>query len=205
MSDAEPVASSLDFDDRSALREVNSGFITMVQAVDPGAWRNSTPCAKWDVRALVRHVVRGHARMTGAFAVPPYPGTAPPPEEFDRDRVGTLETWCGRVESALTESDSVDRLVRHRALGEMTGRAYVRVRWVDVLVHTWDLSQAIGRKFEPRRDLAGTGLHWAQSYSEALKASGAFAQSSVQPELVGDPFTELLVEIGRSPKDCVNL
>lgn len=188
------------FDDRQALHEVTSAMLGYVTEMDEAGWNLPTPCAKWNVRALIRHVVRGHARMEGNFAVPPFAAPAPSPTEFDRDRVGALRMWTERALACLEEPGVMNRAVRHRALGEMTGRAYTRVRWVDVVVHTWDLGQALGKDYRPSRALAETGLLWALSNHDQLAASGAFA-GSVDANTADDPFVKLLVELGRSPCD----
>ncbi|WP_177226712.1 maleylpyruvate isomerase N-terminal domain-containing protein [Saccharopolyspora shandongensis] len=37
------------------LRRTNADFARRVRSIEPGRWADPTPCAEWDVRALVSH------------------------------------------------------------------------------------------------------------------------------------------------------
>jgi uncharacterized protein (TIGR03086 family) len=186
-------------DDPQALHWANRVFTEMVSTLGPDQWTHATPCDKWDVRDLVRHVVRGHVRLVAAFSIPPAEAVAPPPDEFDADRVGILRAWCQRAESALNDEGSLVRMVEHRALGPMPGGSYARVRWVDVLVHSWDLSQSLERPFSPPDDMAEAALTWTISCSDALTASGAFRAPQGAHVPGAKPWEQLLLLMGRQP------
>jgi len=188
-----------DFDDPEALRWANGAFTDMVATLSATQWTHATPCDKWDVRDLVRHVVRGHVRLVAAFLIPPTDAVAPLPGEFDVDRVGILRSWCQRAESALDDASSLVRMVEHRALGPMLGGAYARVRWVDVLVHSWDLSRSLDRPFSPPGDLAEVALKWTISCFDLLTASGAFRPPQEANVAASEPWEQLLLLMGRQP------
>ena len=113
--------------------------------VGDSGWELDTPCEGWSVQDLVHHVVAGNLRSASlASGARHHEAEAPlhgdllgpdPVGAFDRsiaaqadafDRPGALEQAC----------DS--------AVGELTGRQLLRFRAVDLVVHAWDLSRALG-------------------------------------------------------------
>jgi uncharacterized protein (TIGR03086 family) len=130
----------------AALDRATGEFGRRLNVVADEDWEAATPCAEWDVRYLVAHVVGGNrfaalilagARADEAMDV--VMGTQQlgrnPREDFDESAAAQRDGF-GR-------SGALDRLVSH-PLGDVTGERFLRMRVFDVAVHAWDLAVAIG-------------------------------------------------------------
>ncbi|MEJ2863888.1 TIGR03086 family metal-binding protein [Actinomycetospora flava] len=132
-------------DPRALLTRALDQIGDLVAATGPDALDRPTPCADWDVRALLDHLVGVHRRIAhvgagGHFAdVPSRPEVAP-------------GTHAAEIAAARADVDRVwihDDTVLDRVLtvpwGTMPGR-FVGFGYVQELtVHAWDLGAAIGR------------------------------------------------------------
>ena len=68
----------------------------------------------------------------------------------------------------------------------------------DAVVHTWDLSRAIGADERLPESLVAAALREVEPYAGALEGSGLFA-APVQPPAGADAQTRLLCLLGRRP------
>lgn len=125
-----------------ALLERAIGYaLTSVAAATPCLLSRSTPCARWDLRALLHHVndsldVLLDAVETGRIGPgrEPEPDLADPAETF-RDRAGRLlgacAGGCGRVVAVADRPLPADIVAGTGA--------------IEITVHGWDIAQACGR------------------------------------------------------------
>ncbi len=194
-SDPENPRHEVTIDDRDALQIANGYFTRLVERIDRRSWDLSTPCTSWSVRDLVRHVIDGHARMYAAFSCPPARAEVTASGTPDLSLARILGAWIGRVSSVIEAPENASSQVRHHVLGEMSAASYARVRWIDVMLHSWDLSQAIEVDFRPKPDMTSAALEWFKLRAPDLAASGAFAPPKAYPET--DVFALLLSLSGR--------
>lgn len=136
-----------------AYRYALGWFGERVGAVRPEQWGASTPCADWDVRTLVNHVV-GEDRWT----VPMFAGLTVDEvgDRFEGDLLGTEPDEVARraartAGAAAGEPGALDRTV-HLSAGDTPAREYVQQLLAEHLVHGWDLAMAVGA--DPRQDPA---------------------------------------------------
>jgi uncharacterized protein (TIGR03086 family) len=116
--------------------------------VQPGDLAAATPCASWDVSALVNHFV-GTARwwaaiVTGAGAAGEvgYPDSVSAYEESIEIATSAFET-----EGVLEETFRLD-------LGEFSGAALLGLAATEQFTHGWDLARAIGQHTDLDPELA---------------------------------------------------
>lgn len=131
---AEPV-------DSVALLERSISYaLGSVAAVTPRLLSRSTPCARWDLRALLHHVndsldVLLEGVETGRIGPEPdrYPDPADPAATF-RDRAGRLlGAWAGGCRRVIAIAD------QPLLAGMVAGTGAV-----EIAVHGWDIAQACG-------------------------------------------------------------
>ena len=118
-------------------RVAADGFRARLRSV--GDWAAPTPCAEWDVRALVNHVVRGnlnYAALAGADFLRMRDVDAlgdDPHAAFDRSVEVCAAAFDGALDSVLDYP-----------LGRIRGTQAIGIRTADTVVHTWDLARAVG-------------------------------------------------------------
>ncbi|MET7901507.1 TIGR03086 family metal-binding protein [Streptomyces sp. NPDC005355] len=173
-------------DNCQALRIANGHFAGLLRGMGDDGWELATPCSEWNVRDLVRHVVAGHAALVSGLT-----GEQVVPGEGD-----TFDEWVARVERVIERPGVLERTVRNKVFGELSGDAAVRVRWSDTYVHVWDLAQALGAEFTPDQALAEAALEWLEPLGPGLSATGQF-QAVPDPGPGTDAFTRMLALTGR--------
>jgi uncharacterized protein (TIGR03086 family) len=75
---------------------------------------------------------------------------------------------------------------------------YAGHRFIDVLIHGWDLAVATGQNTKLDADLVKACLAVVEPQAELLRGSGGFGDHVDVPE-GADPQTRLLVLLGRRP------
>jgi len=171
-------------------------FGRILEQVDDAHLELPTPCADWNVEALISHVVLGDVSVPMLFEERPLPEGV----VIDPSLLGPnpLATWRGTALAAieaLRRPGAMDVIVEH-PLGPVDGRTVARFRLVDLLGHTWDLASAIG--VDPAIDerLAAEAIDFLFPMVDRLRASEAFGPA-VEPPGGSDPVTRFLALIGR--------
>ena len=187
--------------DLDTMRRACASTERVVDRVTPGDYGRATPCAEWDVRDLLNHLVStlslGQALLADA---PPAAGLAPG-QLPDADLVGNDPATAYRlgVEGLLGAAggDALDR-VHPTPLGDMPGAVLGGVTTLDILVHGWDLAKATGQPASLEPELAESVLAFAR---EAF--AGMPREPRIGPEVpvpAGAPATDRLVAfLGRTP------
>lgn len=179
-------------------RRTTQWWMEQLGAVPTDAWSNETPCAGWDVRALVNHVV-GEDRWT-----PPLMEgrtIADVGSSLDGDLLGDDPVDAGRT-AAIDAIDSVttrlplDQVV-HLSYGEESPSEYVMQLSADHLIHGWDLAAAVGAPRELDANLVDAVAAWYAEREEMYRGAGIVSE---RPDVTGqDPTAELLIAFGRDP------
>jgi uncharacterized protein (TIGR03086 family) len=158
-----------------------------------------TPCEGWDVRALLNHVVSGNewaAELAAGRTI------AEVGDRLDGDVIS--DDPSAAYEASATRAAAV--FLRPGALespcavsyGPVPGEVYAGHRFIDVLVHGWDLAKATGQDTSLDADLVEACFTVVEPQRDMLAGSGMFG--SDQQVLPGaDRQTELLAMLGRTP------
>ena len=103
-----------------------------------------TPCASWDVRALINHFV-GSARYWAAM-LDGLDGSdeAPAPDYAAGDFVAAYEESIRIADAAFTAEGALERIVR-LGQGDFPGAVALGFATTDQFMHGWDLARAIGQ------------------------------------------------------------
>jgi uncharacterized protein (TIGR03086 family) len=167
------------------LRRATAFWTDRVDAIRDDQWTNPTPCTGWTVRQLLIHVIERDRGLASQVAGGP--------RDDDRARrylAGELVTlsetddlkqrwheqwnwWASRLD---------DPAVRDRTMstpiGEMTfADAAARLNTVELAIHGWDLSRALGMDDRIDPELVALGYQYFS----------AVDRSRLPPGVLGDP------------------
>jgi uncharacterized protein (TIGR03086 family) len=155
-------------------RQACEGFSRAVESAG-GRWDAPSPCTGWDARGVLEHVIGFHDELLLK------PLNAKP----IRPKDDPAARWSLTVEalfSALASPEAMDA-TRESLLGVLS---------TDVLVHTWDLSRALGLEVSLDAELCRIGFDRAEANRDRLAASEMFgppvdvaADASIQDRLLG--------------------
>ena len=99
----------------------------------------STPCADWNVEALLDHFLMGNnmaaASLSGSEA-----------QEADKSggRVEAYKASAAKLAEAAKQPGALEKTVQS-PIGEMPGGQLLAAIFMDHLVHSWDLAKATGQ------------------------------------------------------------
>jgi uncharacterized protein (TIGR03086 family) len=171
----------------------------VVAGITADQWARATPCEEWDVRALLNHVVAGNwwaSRLASGETIESV-GT-----EYDGDVVGSdaLDAYDRSAQAAAAAFDAPGALDAPCAVsyGPVPGSVYAGHRFVDVLIHGWDLAVATGRPSPVTPALATACWQVVEPQLDMLRASGMFGSDQAVPG-DADVTTRLLLTVGRHP------
>jgi uncharacterized protein (TIGR03086 family) len=175
-------------------------FGANVRQVRDDQWDSPTPCADWDVRTLVNHVVNENR-----WTPPLLEGQtiAEVGDRFDGDLLGDdpKHAWDDSAQeaaAAVQADGALDRTV-HLSFGDAPGSEYVWQLFADILVHGWDLASAVGADVRLDADLVEACARWFAKVEEDYRSAGAIGP---RPELAddADAQTRLLAAFGRASR-----
>ena len=181
------------------LTRADDGFTQRLALVRPHQWAAPTPCAAWDIRALVNHVVGANRRYTmllhGATADEVDATRAA--DHLGDDPVASFVTTSSELRAAIREPGAMARTAQHPA-GERTGAQLLEMRVLDVAVHTWDLARAIGADDSLDPDVVAFALTLQDTF-EAGRQRGSFAPPPGETPADFATQARLLHLLGRRP------
>ncbi|MEU8915348.1 TIGR03086 family metal-binding protein [Streptomyces nigrescens] len=160
----------------NACREVLDAVNTLVSAVDPARFDQATPCADWDVRALLNHLVWENLLWAGlADGSPRTDMTA---DHLGRNHVEAFRTASRAALAAFGRPGMLDQ-----RYGPAPGWRLVEQLVIEMLVHGWDLARATGQPRDLVPGLAESALSVVREIFGGLPrtAAGSFAQPQPVP------------------------
>jgi uncharacterized protein (TIGR03086 family) len=138
------------------LREAHEVFLEVLSNVRPEQMSLPTPDDEWDVRTLINHVVLGNTWAAGNVKT----GSAPRPSGDiigDRDPVEAYSASADAMMASFDEPGALGRMVT-MPFGEMPAAGLAGFRFVDLIVHAWDLAKATGQDTNFAPDLSEAAL-----------------------------------------------
>ncbi|MDH3600067.1 MAG: TIGR03086 family metal-binding protein [Candidatus Tectomicrobia bacterium] len=171
---------------------VTDGFAQRLNAVRDDQWDNSTPCPEFTVRQLVTHVIDVQRMVPKALGAS---------GAIDTPVGDNLQTaWNTVHEAALAAYSAEGALatVVESPLGQMPAGQLMALPGIgDVLIHTWDLSHAIGADDTLSEEACQIQLEVLKSLpEEALRQPRRFGPKIEAPE-GSNAQTQLMCFCGR--------
>lgn len=173
-------------------------FTERVHVVRADQWDDPTPCTEWSVRDLVNHLTS--EQLWVPDLVSEGATIAEVGDAYDGDVLGTRPraVWDAAARAArkaFAEPGALERTV-WLSYGQTPAVAYCTQMITDAVVHSWDLSRAIGAPERMPAALVHFALEEVTPYASALFQTGLFAPP-VEPPPGDSPQTRLLALLGR--------
>lgn len=121
-----------------------------------------TPCASWDVRALVNHIVGNSHWYAASMTAGRMPDASDPIDFCDGDLQATFDAGIRASVAAFGADGALERMVI-LPLGTFPGAAFLGLATADTFQHGWDLARATGQSTDLAPTVATAILGWAQA------------------------------------------
>lgn len=135
-----------------ALERAIATTTSVLAKVDRGQLSAPTPCASWDVKALVNHVVGGMHFFKGALAGEAQGGESP--ADFAEGDFAAAYADNAKQVLAGFDEPGVGERVFTLPFGTMPGTALKGLVVLDTFQHAWDLAKATGQSTDLDPELA---------------------------------------------------
>jgi uncharacterized protein (TIGR03086 family) len=158
-----------------------------------------TPCAQWDLRTLLVHLVsenRGFAEAArgGTTAASWSAGTLEP------DPATAFAVSAAEVAEAFAADGLLVRPVTIAEYGALPGEVAVMMHLIDTVAHSWDVARTLGEDWALEDDLVEAALTVALRFSPMPRGPGqAFGAPVDVPQDAPAP-ARLLGHLGRDPE-----
>jgi uncharacterized protein (TIGR03086 family) len=172
-------------------------WLDYVDGVRPEQWSGRTPCAEWDVRELVNHVVG-----EDLWTVPLLDGSTIEEvgDRFDGDVLGDdpgqVAHDTGRAATSSAAQAVPSGGTVRLSYGEDSVANYVSQLAADHLVHGWDLAVATGQDRTLDAELVVAVAAWFADWEAAYRGGGVVGPRAGTSD---DPQEDLLLGFGRDP------
>ncbi len=121
-----------------------------------------TPCASWDVRAVLNHLVGGSVFFAAATEAGQAPTGGDAPDFAAGDFVASYEDGSKQAVAAFGAPGALEKIVK-LPFGEFPGAGFMGIATVDTFTHAWDLAKATGQSTDLDPELAGQLLEQSKS------------------------------------------
>jgi uncharacterized protein (TIGR03086 family) len=169
----------------------------IVAAVTPGQLGDPTPCDGWDVATLLHHIVYGSlwvSPLVGGETIEEV-GNRLEGDVLGTDFVAAYDRSAAQAAGAFKARGAMDAPCAV-SYGPVPGSVYCGHRFIDVLVHGWDVAAATGGNTELPPDLVDACLEVVLPQLDMLEGSGAYGSHHDVPE-GASPQGRLLALLGR--------
>ncbi|HUZ09127.1 MAG TPA: TIGR03086 family metal-binding protein [Acidimicrobiales bacterium] len=162
-------------DQLAAHQRAQGVFAVVLAGVRPEQLGVSSPCAGWDAKAVIDHVLGGNQRVQ-QFA-------GREADALPDDLVAAHAVSAQGAQETFGAPDGMTRTFE-LPFGSLPGAAFIGLRTTDVFTHAWDLAKATGQSTDLDPELAGVLLEAArQRISAEFRGEGrAFGEEQTCPD-----------------------
>lgn len=169
-----------------------------VIGISDAQWSSPTPCEGWTIRQLLNHIVAGNlwAAELGSGRTIADVGSALDGDVLGADPLGAYDRSSEAAAATFEAPGALDNPCAV-SYGPVPGSVYAGHRFLDVLIHGWDLATATGQSTNLEPQLVDACWAVLRPQLEPMQASGAFGTAqAAQPG--DDAQAALLAALGRS-------
>ncbi|BCJ42054.1 TIGR03086 family protein [Actinoplanes ianthinogenes] len=178
--------------------------VALVARATPADLAQPTPCAGWDLAALLAHMTAQHHGFAAAARGHGADVSFWTPEPIGADFADRYADAVTTVLDAFAEPDVLDRpfvLPEFSTDRTFPGRLALTFHLVDYVVHGWDVARSLGLPYRPEPEILAATLPIARAVPDdasRLAPGAAFAPARPVPPGSG-PLAEILLLLGRCP------
>lgn len=179
------------------------GSVAVVARIAPSDLSRPTPCAEWDLRALLAHMSVQHRGFAAAASGRGSDLTVWRPGHAD-DPVADYSDAASEVLAAFAAPGVLERafvLPEIARAPSFPGRVAVGFHLVDYVVHGWDVARALGVAYAPPEEVLAAALPVARAVPDdgGRTAEGAAFAPGLAVPPGASALDEILRRLGRDP------
>jgi uncharacterized protein (TIGR03086 family) len=131
-------------DDVEAHQRGQEVFAGVLVTVTPAQLSLPSPCADWDVRGVIDHVLGGNQLVQKRA------GRTPP--ALPEDLVAAHALSARGAQETFAAPDGLTRMFE-LPFGPVSGARFIGFRTIDLLIHAWDIAKATGQSTDLDHEL----------------------------------------------------
>jgi uncharacterized protein (TIGR03086 family) len=153
----------------------------LIAGVRADQWDDPTPCAKWDVRGLVNHLVGGGTMFAASFRGETVEtDESGMPDLLGDDPAGAWDAVVADFDAAVSAPGAMDRDVV-LPFATLPAQVALDVATFDLLVHAWDLARSTGQPFEPPDAVVAGARRVAETLVDGARDGDTFGDAVAAP------------------------
>lgn len=163
------------------LREAHEVFLEVLARVRRDQMSLPTPNDEWDVRALINHVVLGNVWAAENVKT----GNAPRPSGDVIGEGEAVEAYTASADAMMASFEEPGALARMVTMpfGEMPVAGLAGFRFVDLIIHAWDLAKSTGQDTDLAPDLFEAALATSRQRMTGMdRTNMPFKEEVIVPE-----------------------
>lgn len=165
-------------------------------------WSRPTPCADWDLRALLNHLTAEHLWAPRLLAGESLDDVG---DDYDGDVLGEdpPAAWRQAIDRSVQAWAQVDDepVLMQMSSGAVTRHEYAQQMVVDLVVHGWDIARAAGLSYDPDQAAVQEALDYERPRLQGGQGwPGIFGHAVPVPEGSADLLDEVVALTGRDPR-----
>lgn len=166
-----------------------------VKGVAPGELSKATPCAEFDLRGLLNHVIGGLGMLT--VAAEGGKATIPEGDQFGKEPGEDYERRRAVLLRAL-RGDGVLERNWEMPFGSMPGVVMANIAFMEHLTHAWDVAKSTGQDTTLPEDLVAECLEVVTPMDAMLRIPGVCGPAVPVPDDASKQ-DKLIAFMGRQP------
>lgn len=165
-------------------------FGQRLDAVTAEQWNAATPCDDWTVRQVVEHAVEVQQRVGSAIGADTSAG-------LGDDPAAGWAVMRQQIQDKLMAEGTLEMVIE-TPFGERPVAEALGIPMNDLLIHTWDVSRAIGASEALPEQIVAHAYAALQPLEDMLRQSGRFGPAVEVADDV-DLQTKFIAFTGRRP------
>ena len=171
---------------------------SIVANVDAAQLSAPTPCAEFDVRGLLNHMIGGNHRFVKIAAGEPGDSVPATGDFVVNDALTPYRESADAVSKAWSEPSVLEKTV-HLPFAEVPGAVAIGIHTVETIVHGWDLATATGQPTELDPELYAVAWEHCKDIDDSFRGPGRpFGPAVTAPASASDT-ARLMAWLGRHP------